>query len=69
MGFADFIRMTLAKEQNMGWGLFGFNLGLGFGQIFFIIAVLVVTFIVFDFFRLKQREWVYFCLHQFLAWL
>src|SRR3984957_19452961 len=34
MGFANAIRIMLAKDQTIGWGLFGFNVGLEAGQIF-----------------------------------
>ena len=33
MGFANSLRFMLAKDQNLGWGLFGFNIGLEAGQI------------------------------------
>lgn len=60
MGFANSVRMMLAKDQNIGWGLFGFNLGLEFGQIFFVIIILLISWIALSFFRIKQREWVIF---------
>jgi hypothetical protein len=28
MGFANSIRFMLASDQSIGWGLFGFNVGL-----------------------------------------
>src|SRR5580698_9243277 len=28
MGFANAIRIMLAKDETLGWGLFGFNIGL-----------------------------------------
>src|SRR5690606_7260003 len=33
LGFANSIRMMLASDQSLGWGLLGFNTGLEAGQI------------------------------------
>jgi hypothetical protein len=60
MGFANSIRMMLAKDQNIGWGLFGFNVGLEVGQIFFVIIILCVTWLCLSIFRIKRRDWIIF---------
>jgi len=60
MGFANSVRMMLAKDQNIGWGLFGFNVGLEVGQIFFVAIILCATWLGLSFFRFKRREWVIF---------
>lgn len=60
MGFANSVRMMLAKDQNIGWGLFGFNLGLEAGQILFVLIMLCATWASLSFFRVRQREWVIF---------
>lgn len=60
MGFANSVRMMLAKDQNIGWGLFGFNIGLEVGQIFFVIIILFVTWLSLSVFKFKQREWIIF---------
>jgi hypothetical protein len=60
MGFANSIRIMLAKDQNIGWGLFGFNLGLEAGQIFMVFIILLVTFFVFNYTRVKRLSWVLF---------
>ncbi|TCC94127.1 HupE/UreJ family protein [Pedobacter frigiditerrae] len=60
MGFANSVRMMLAKDQNIGWGLFGFNVGLEVGQIAFVIIILFATWIGLSFFRIKRRDWVIF---------
>ncbi len=59
MGFANTIRFTLAREQNLGWSLFGFNLGLEFGQIFVVLFVLAGTGLVTGRLALKRSWWVY----------
>ena len=60
MGFANSVRMMLAKDQNIGWGLFGFNVGLEVGQIFFVIIILAATWLSLSFFKVKRRDWVIF---------
>jgi hypothetical protein len=60
MGFANSVRMMLAKDQNIGWGLFGFNVGLEVGQIAFVIIILCATWIGLSFFKIKRREWIIF---------
>jgi hypothetical protein len=60
MGFANSVRMMLAKDQHIGWGLFGFNVGLEVGQIFFVVIILCATWLGLSFFRIRRREWVMF---------
>lgn len=60
MGFANAIRIMLAKDQNIGWGLLGFNVGLEAGQIFVVIIILSASFIVFNFTKIKRLSWVLF---------
>lgn len=60
MGFANSIRMMLAKDQQVGWGLLGFNIGLELGQIFFVLIILCLTWLCLSVFKIKRREWVLF---------
>lgn len=60
MGFANSVRMMLAKDQNIGWGLFGFNLGLEVGQVFFVVIILAFTWFALSFLKIKRREWIIF---------
>lgn len=60
MGFANSVRMMLAKDQQIGWGLFGFNLGLEVGQIVFVVLTLLISSIILYFFKIRQRDWVIF---------
>ncbi len=58
MGFANSIRFMLASDQSIGWGLFGFNVGLEVGQIVLVIAILVVVTILVTLFKVNRRDWV-----------
>lgn len=60
MGFANSIRMMLASDQNIGWGLFGFNVGLEAGQIVVVVILLVIGKIIIDLLKVNRRDWVIF---------
>ena len=60
MGFANAIRIMLAKDQTIGWGLFGFNVGLEAGQIFCVAIILVVSILFLNGFKITRRDWIFF---------
>jgi hypothetical protein len=60
MGFANSIRIMLASDQKIGWGLFGFNAGLEAGQIVLVIILLIAAYIVIQLLKVNRREWVIF---------
>jgi hypothetical protein len=60
MGFANAIRFAIAKDQSLGWSLFGFNLGLEAGQIFVVVCILLFTQFVLSVLKAQQKDWVIF---------
>ena len=60
MGFANTLRFMLAKDQNLGWSLLGFNLGLEVGQIVVVMMILLIAHIIVNVIRVKRKEWVIF---------
>src|SRR3569833_761238 len=60
MGFANAIRILLAKDQTIGWGLFGFNVGLEAGQIFVVAIILIIGILFLNIFKVKRRDWIFF---------
>lgn len=60
MGFANAIRIMLARDQTIGWGLFGFNIGLEAGQIFCVAIILIIGILFLNGFKIKRRDWVFF---------
>jgi HupE / UreJ protein len=58
LGFANTIRFMLAKDQTIGWSLFGFNIGLEVGQIVVVLAILIASYLVVNICKLKQQWWV-----------
>ena len=60
MGFANSIRFMLASDQSIGWGLFGFNVGLEVGQIAVVLGILLFSTILITLFKVNRRDWVIF---------
>jgi hypothetical protein len=60
MGFANTIRFILASDQSIGWGLFGFNVGLEVGQIVVVTLILAISFMFVNLLKVSQRNWVIF---------
>lgn len=60
MGFANSLRYMLAKDQNLGWSLFGFNIGLEAGQIVVVLILLIIAFLIVNVFKIIRRDWVIF---------
>lgn len=60
MGYANTIRFMLASDQNLGWGLFGFNVGLEAGQIVLVGIILLISFVALNIAKINRREWVLF---------
>ena len=60
LGFANTIRVALASDQSLGWGLLGFNVGLEAGQIVVVSIILLLSYFVVDKFRASRREWMIF---------
>jgi hypothetical protein len=60
MGFANTLRFMLAKDQQLGWSLFGFNVGLEAGQIVVVLLLLLLAEVIVNVFRVNRRDWVIF---------
>ena len=59
MGFANFIRFMMEKDDSIGIDLLGFNLGLEAGQIVVVTGILMVSFIIVNKAGLKRNWWVW----------
>lgn len=58
MGFANSVRIMLAKEQSIIVPLLGFNIGLEIGQIVVVIIVLTMFYLLSTFLRLQKKHWI-----------
>ena len=59
LGFANYIRFMMAKDQSMGWSLFGFNIGLEAGQIVVVLGILLLNYLAVNIIMLKRKWWVW----------
>jgi len=57
LGFSNFLKSVLGKEQNIIGPLFAFNIGLEFGQLLIVLGILVLSSLLLFFFKVPRREW------------
>lgn len=57
MGFSNYLRALLGKDQGIVTQLFAFNLGLEFGQIIIVGIFLAVGFIAIGLAGANRRDW------------
>lgn len=60
MGFANTIRFILSKDQQIGLGLFAFNVGLEVGQIVIVFVLLLLALLFIGILKVNRREWIIF---------
>jgi uncharacterized membrane protein YfcA len=60
MGFANYIRFMMAKDQDLASSLLGFNLGLEAGQIVVVLILLLLAHLVVNVIKVNRRDWVFF---------
>lgn len=60
LGFANTLRFILAKDQSLGWALFGFNVGLEIGQIIVVSIILLLAQVFIQYLKVQRRDWVVF---------
>ena len=59
MGFSSYFKM-IAQKEDFFVNLFGFNIGIELGQIFIIIAILIVNVVLKKIPGVTQRYWTYY---------
>lgn len=59
LGFANAIRFMMAKDDSMGWSLFGFNVGLEAGQIVVVTGILCLSYLLVNKAGFKRKWWVW----------
>lgn len=57
LGFSNYLRMLLGKEEEIFLPLLAFNLGLEVGQILIVLVILLISVLAFQIFGAKQRDW------------
>lgn len=57
MGFSNFLRSLLGREESIVKPLFAFNLGLEVGQLIIVVIILGTAFVFIDIFKTKKHDW------------
>jgi hypothetical protein len=57
LGFSNYLRAILGKDQSILSQLLAFNLGLEFGQIIVVVIFLTFSFLLVDFLKVNRRDW------------
>jgi len=57
MGFSNYLRALLGKDQTIVTQLLAFNLGLELGQIIVVAIFLLCSFVLVDLIGVKRRDW------------
>lgn len=60
MGFSNYLNSLLGKSTNIVAELFAFNIGLEFGQVVIVVAVLLLSFILINIIKIKKWDWTFF---------
>lgn len=58
MGFSNFLRAVLGREESIALPLFAFNVGLEVGQVLIVALVLTATAVATTSLRLSRRRWI-----------
>jgi hypothetical protein len=58
LGFSNYLKSLLGKDQNIIMQLLAFNVGLELGQLLIVAAVLLLSFICTRLIKMNQREYI-----------
>ena len=60
MGFSNYLKSMMGKNENIITQLLAFNIGLELGQLLIVLIVLLISFLFVRLLNVKQREWTVF---------
>src|SRR5574343_165198 len=60
LGFSNYLKSLLSKEGNIITELLAFNLGLEAGQLVIVLAILIISLIFVQLFKINRREYLLF---------
>jgi len=58
LGFSNYLKMLLGKEESILMPLFSFNLGLELGQILIVIIILIISVIFVNLFKVDRKRYL-----------
>ena len=60
LGFSNYLKSILGKDQNIIAQLLAFNLGLELGQILIVFIILILSFVFVGLIKVNRREYLLF---------
>lgn len=60
LGFSNYLKSILGKDQNIISQLLAFNLGLEMGQILIVFIILILSFVFVGLIKVNRREYLLF---------
>mgnify|MGYP001016839092 CR=1 FL=1 len=60
LGFSNYLKSLLGKNSNIVGELLAFNLGLEFGQLLIVAAIMIISWITVRLLNFPRREWLLF---------
>lgn len=60
MGFSNYLQSLLGKEANLWQPLLAFNIGLELGQLLIVLLVTILSSVMLQLAKVKQRDWILF---------
>ncbi len=57
MGFSNYLRSLLGKEESIWQPLLAFNVGLEIGQLVIVAISLIISSLLLDILRIKKHDW------------
>ena len=61
LGFSNYFKMMIGKEEDKLFPLLEFALGIEAAQIIIVLGILIVGTILQNFFRVTRRDWILVC--------
>ena len=58
LGFSNYLKMLLGKQESILGPLFSFNLGLELGQLLIVGIILIISIIFVDLFKVDRKRYV-----------
>ncbi len=60
MGFSNYLKSMLGKDESIITQLLAFNVGLEIGQLLIVVAVFLITFVFVQLLNIKRSNWTLF---------
>ncbi|HEY6974960.1 MAG TPA: HupE/UreJ family protein [Chitinophagaceae bacterium] len=60
LGFSSLLKSMLGKDQSIVVQLLAFNLGLEVGQLIIVACILIISFVLINFFRINRKFYLLF---------